>query len=82
MDIRVQHATKRGIIKDFNFFKSKTATTILTNIKTNEIISMVSLPDFNPNFSINPLLNSYRNTATLNLYEMGSTFRFYNSLLF
>ena len=36
---------------------------------------MVSLPDFNPNFSINPKTNSYRNTATLNLYEMGSTFK-------
>ena len=75
MDIRVQHAIREELYKDFNFFKSKTAATILTNIKTNEIISMVSLPDFNPNFSINPLLNSYRNTATLNLYEMGSTFK-------
>ena len=75
MDIRVQHAIREELYKDFDFFKSKAATTILINIKTNEIISMVSLPDFNPNFSINPLLNSYRNTATLNLYEMGSTFK-------
>ena len=75
MDIRVQHAIREELYKDFDFFKSKTASTILINIKTNEIISMVSLPDFNPNFSINPLLNSYRNTATLNLYEMGSTFK-------
>ena len=75
MDIRVQHAIREELLKDFEFFKSKSAATILIDIKTNEIISMVSLPDFNPNFSINPSLNSYRNTATLNLYEMGSTFK-------
>ena len=38
---------------------------------------MVSLPDFNPNLSINPRLNTYRNTSTLNLYEMGSTFKLF-----
>ena len=40
-------------------------------------MSLVSLPDFNPNQSINPELNSYTNTATLNLYEMGSTFKIF-----
>ena len=75
MDVRVQHAIREELFKDFEIFKSKTAATILIDIKTNEIISMVSLPDFNPNFSINPKTNSYRNTATLNLYEMGSTFK-------
>ena len=75
MDIRIQHAIREELSNDFKTFKSKTAATILIDIKTNEIISMVSLPDFNPNFSINPRLNSYRNSATLNLYEMGSTFK-------
>ena len=73
MDIRIQHAVREELLKDFISFQSKSAATILIDIKTNEIISMVSLPDFNPNFSINPKLNSYRNTSTLNLYEMGST---------
>ena len=75
MDIRIQHAVREELLKDFISFQSKSAATILIDIKTNEIISMVSLPDFNPNFSINPKLNSYRNTSTLNLYEMGSTLK-------
>ena len=43
MDIRVQHAVREELFKDFENFKSKTASTILVDIKTNEIISMVNL---------------------------------------
>ena len=42
MDIRIQHAIREELLKDFDVFKSKSAATILINIKTNEIISMVS----------------------------------------
>ena len=78
LDIRLQHAIKEELLRDFLAFKAKTATAILADLETNEILSMISLPDFNPNLSINPKANSYRNTATLNLYEMGSTFKIFS----
>ena len=78
MDLRIQHAIREELLKDSSTFNSKTATAILADLNTNEILAMVSLPDYNPNLSINPSLNSYRNTATLNLYEMGSTFKIFS----
>ena len=78
MDLRIQHAIREELLKDALAFNSKTATAILADLNTNEIIAMVSLPDYNPNLSINPSLSSYRNTATLNLYEMGSTFKIFS----
>ena len=78
IDIRIQHASKEELIKDFLYYEAKSATLIIADISKNEILSMVSLPDFNPNLSINPKVKSYRNTATLNLYEMGSTFKVFS----
>ena len=78
IDIRIQHAIREELLKDLLVFNAKTATAILADLNTNEILSMISLPDFNPNLSINPSINSYRNTATLNLYEMGSTFKIFS----
>ncbi len=78
IDIRIQHAIREELLKDFLVFNAKTATAVLADLNTNEILSMISLPDFNPNLSINPSINSYRNTATLNLYEMGSTFKIFS----
>ena len=77
IDLRVQHAVKEELLKGFIQYQSKSATAIIINLESSEILSLVSLPDFNPNQSINPKKNSYRNTATLNLYEMGSTFKIF-----
>ena len=37
MDLRIQHAIREELLKDFISFQSKTAATILIDIKTNEI---------------------------------------------
>jgi cell division protein FtsI (penicillin-binding protein 3) len=78
IDIRVQYAVRDELIKASKKFNSKSATAIIADINNGEIISLVSLPDYNPNTSIDPKRNSYRNTATLNLYEMGSTFKIFS----
>ena len=78
IDIRVQYAVRDELIKASKEFKSKSATAIIADINNGEIISLVSLPDYNPNTSIDPNIISYRNTATLNLYEMGSTFKIFS----
>ena len=78
LDIRVQYAVRDELIKASIKFNSKSATAIIADINNGEIISLVSLPDYNPNTSINPNIISYRNTATLNLYEMGSTFKIFS----
>ena len=77
IDTRVQYAVRDELIKSLKKYKAKSATAIVANINSSEILALVSLPDFNPNLSINPKKESYRNTATLNVYEMGSTFKIF-----
>ena len=77
IDIRLQYIVRDELEKARIKYKAKSATAIIADLNNGEILSLVSLPDFNPNQSINPELNSYTNTATLNLYEMGSTFKMF-----
>jgi len=51
------------------------ATGIVMEIDSGEILSMVSLPDFDPNKPAKVSDDSKFNRATLGLYEMGSTFK-------
>ena len=77
IDIRLQYIVRDELQKARIKYNSKSATAIIADLSNGEILSLVSLPDFNPNQSINPKLTSYTNTATLNLYEMGSTFKLF-----
>ena len=77
IDIRLQYIVRDELEKARIKYKAKSATAIIANLHNGEVLSLVSLPDFNPNQSINPKKNSYTNTATLNLYEMGSTFKIF-----
>ena len=77
IDVRLQYIVRDELEKARIKYNSKSATAIIADLNSGEILSLVSLPDFNPNHSINPKQNSYTNTATLNLYEMGSTFKMF-----
>ena len=77
LDLRLQYAVREELLKSYNNLGAKSASAIILDLNTSEILTLVSLPDFNPNQSINPKIKSYRNTATLNLYEMGSTFKIF-----
>ncbi len=77
LDIRLQFIVRDELQKARTKYNSKSAAAIIADLSNGEILSLVSLPDFNPNQSINPKLTSYTNTATLNLYEMGSTFKLF-----
>ncbi len=77
LDLRVQYAVREEMFKAYNNLGAKSATAIIADLRNFEILSLVSLPDFNPNISINPKIESYRNSATLNVYEMGSTFKIF-----
>jgi cell division protein FtsI (penicillin-binding protein 3) len=51
------------------------ATGLVLDVDTGEIISMVSLPVFNPNKSGEADPESLRNNVTQSVYELGSTFK-------
>ncbi|MDR0915444.1 MAG: penicillin-binding protein 2 [Endomicrobium sp.] len=66
----VTHELQKAILK----FRAKKAVCIIQNPRTGAILSMVSIPSFNPNKKINNI-NTLRNSAISNVYEPGSTFK-------
>jgi cell division protein FtsI (penicillin-binding protein 3) len=51
------------------------ATGIVLDVQTGEVISMVSLPVFNPNKAGQSTPEARRNNVTQSVYELGSTFK-------
>ncbi|MEP9354537.1 penicillin-binding protein 2 [Xanthobacter sp. KR7-65] len=75
MDARVQHAVRDELVRAKNKFSALHAMAVVTDVRTGEIISMVSLPDFDPNNPGNPKDDAYLNRLTTGVFEMGSTFK-------
>ena len=75
VDLRVQHAMRDELAKAREKFKAIAAAGLVLNVRTGEIVSMVSEPDYDPNVPHNPRDPSLINRLTTGVYEMGSTFK-------
>ncbi len=75
LDLRVQHALRDELIAARQKFKAVAAAGLLTDVRTGEIISMVSVPDYDPNNPREALDATRINRLTTGVYEMGSTFK-------
>src|SRR6201989_3394118 len=75
VDLRVEHARRDELIKAKNKFSAKAASGLVANVKTGEIVAMVSLPDFDPNSPKEAHDPDRINRLTTGVYEMGSTFK-------
>ena len=78
LDLKVQNIVHEEIKKGMYKYNAKSAAGLVMNVNNGEILSIVSLPDFDPNqpkkikpFSENNLITSAR-------YEMGSTLKTFN----
>ena len=49
VDLRVEHALRDELLKAKEKFHAKAASGLVSNVKTGEIVAMVSVPDFDPN---------------------------------
>jgi len=79
IDIRLQHIVKREISRIISEFEAKGGSGLVLDIETGEVLSMVSLPDFNPHFPANITDSAKFNQTTLGVYEMGSTFKIFST---
>src|SRR5437868_9566184 len=75
LDLRVQHALRDELVASQEKFKAKAAAGLITDVRTGEIIAMVSLPDYDPNNPRQALDPTRINRLTTGVYEMGSTFK-------
>lgn len=75
LDARLQAIMHEEVSKAVEEFHAVGATGVIMDIHSGELLSMVSLPDFDPNHAGKASDNARFNRATLGVYEMGSTFK-------
>jgi cell division protein FtsI (penicillin-binding protein 3) len=75
VDLRVEHALRDELMKAKEKFRAKAASGIVSDVRTGEVIAMVSLPDFDPNNPKEVHDPDRINRLTTGVYEMGSTFK-------
>ncbi|MEQ8293674.1 MAG: penicillin-binding protein 2 [Roseovarius sp.] len=83
LDLSVQAAVERVLFGGMKLMNAKGAAAILMDVQTGELITLASLPDFDPNdrprpptqgnASDSPLFNR----AVQGVYELGSTFKIF-----
>ena len=75
VDKDIQFLIREELIRFNKIFKTKGSASILMNINNGEILSIISLPDFDPNQRENITDVNYINRATKGVYELGSVFK-------
>src|SRR5579863_5823813 len=75
VDLRVEHALRDELLKAKEKFHAKAASGLVSNVKTGEVVAMVSVPDFDPNNPKEAHDPDRINRLTTGVYEMGSTFK-------
>jgi cell division protein FtsI (penicillin-binding protein 3) len=81
IDIRLQEILRQEMQKTVADFSAIGATGIVMDVRSGEILSLVSLPDFDPNDLNTAVPETIFNRATLGVYEMGSVFKIFNTAL-
>ena len=79
LDIRMQTVVRNELAAAVAEFHALGGVGIIMDVKTAEVLSMVSLPDFDPNDPPPATDTSMFNRATKGVYEMGSTFKLFNT---
>ncbi|GAN59938.1 peptidoglycan D,D-transpeptidase FtsI family protein [Acetobacter cibinongensis] len=75
LDVRVQSVVRDELATAMSTFQAIGACAIVMDVRTGEIIAMVSLPDYDANEFAHATNDSRFNRAVTGLYEPGSTFK-------
>tara|TARA_B100000886_G_scaffold228077_1_gene159043 strand:- start:453 stop:2138 length:1686 start_codon:yes stop_codon:yes gene_type:complete len=75
VDKDIQFLIRKELEKFNKIFKTKGSGAILMNVTNGEILSLVSLPDFDPNKREKITDLNYINRVTKGIYEFGSVFK-------
>jgi cell division protein FtsI (penicillin-binding protein 3) len=76
IDLRVQHALRDELFAAQQRYKIKVAAAgLVTDVRTGEVVAMVSVPDYDPNNPREALDPNRINRLTTGVFEMGSTFK-------
>jgi cell division protein FtsI (penicillin-binding protein 3) len=81
LDLRVQTIMREAMAGAVSSFHANGAAGLVMDMATGEILALVSLPDFDPQHPGTASDEAKFNRDTLGVYEMGSTFKIFNTAL-
>ena len=81
IDAGVQDTIRSKLTKAVEKFNAIGAAAILMDVNTGEILSMISLPDYDPNLNSVPEERALFNFTTKGLYEPGSVLKIFNAAM-
>lgn len=79
IDVRLQHALRQEMLEVIERHKAKGGAGVIMDVNSGEVLSIVSLPDFNPYYYNEAGNSEVFNKATLGVYELGSTFKIFST---
>ena len=81
LDLRLQHILRREVAASVEEFRAIGGNGMIVDVRTGEMLAMVSLPDFDPHEAGDAEDEQKFDRNTLGVYEMGSTFKIFNSAM-
>ncbi len=81
IDIRVQHVLHDVVADAMQRYRAIAAGAVVLNVKTGEVMAMVSMPDFDPNNPVHALDKDRLNRMSAGTYEMGSTIKSFTTAM-
>ena len=75
LDANIQHIISKELSKALITFKSKGGASLLMDVENGDILSLVSLPNFDINKRADLVDKKYINKITKGVYELGSIFK-------
>jgi cell division protein FtsI (penicillin-binding protein 3) len=81
IDMRVQYILAAEAEASMKMFRAKAAGGVVMDVKSGEVLGLISLPDFDPNQRSFGPGDSARNIMTQDVYELGSVFKVFTITL-
>lgn len=75
IDLRLQYLAYRELKAAVNEHRATSASAVILDVKTGEILAMVNQPSYNPNDRSKLEYEELRNRAVIDLFEPGSTMK-------
>ena len=75
LDVRVQEVVRERLLRAYRRFRAIGACALVLDVRSGELLSLVSLPDFDPNAYERARPAERENRCTGSVYELGSLFK-------
>lgn len=82
LDVRLQNAAYNAVSKAMKRFEAKAGMAVVMDVRSQEVLAAVSLPDYDPHKPGQSDANARFNRFMQGSYELGSTFKLFSTAAF